>query len=286
MPCVRCRYELRGAEALGRCPECGLAVATSLAACTDPGLRRLVALRHPARIAWLLIVVAAAQFLCVMLQLAAPMLAAATLLSGMTETFSHRVRFWGWAISAVATAIATGCSRLCVDRSEGPLRSELGRWHGMLTVGLGAWSLAAAGAAFAAFQAPFLPDVWRSALPWIGVATQLPGMAMTLGGFSVLLGVAGRRTGVLAEATSARQAASMVNAVAAMTLVASLAMYWLRDRRDADWMQFLHITLLAACGCLGGLLLLGSAYLLSNAWLVARGLFAPPPRLEEMLTPD
>lgn len=286
MLCVRCRYELRGAEALGRCPECGLAVATSLATCTDPGLRRLVALRHPDRIGWLVIVVGVSQFLCVMLQLAAPMLAAATLLNGMTETFSHRVRFWGWATSAMVVAIAAGCSRLCIDRSERPLRAELGRWHDMLTVGLWAWSLAAGGAAFAAFQAPFLPDMWRSAMPWIGVATQLPGMAMALGGFSVLLGIAGRRTGVLTEAASARQAVRTVNAVAAMTLVSSLAMYWLRDRRDADWMQFLHITLLAASACLAGLLLLGSAYLLSNAWLVARGLFAPPPRLEEMLTED
>lgn len=211
------------------------------------------------------------------------MLAAATMLTGMSETFSQRVRCWGWALSAAMLVAAALCSHACVRRDEAPLRSELGRWRGLLSVGLWAWALAACGAAFAAFRGPFLPDVWRSALPWIGTATQLPGMAVALGGFSVLIGIAGRRSQAFNEAGSARQGVRLVNAVAAMTLVASLAMFWLRDRQDNDWMPFLHITLLAASACLGGLLLLGSAYLLSNAWLVAKALLSPAPRVEDVL---
>ena len=30
LPCIRCRYSLRSVDAMGRCPECGLAVVTTL----------------------------------------------------------------------------------------------------------------------------------------------------------------------------------------------------------------------------------------------------------------
>ena len=286
MPCLRCRYDLRGAEALGRCPECGLAVATTLASSTAPRARVLAALRRPRRVALLVLAAGLGQFLCVMLQLAAPMLSTATLLTGMNETFSHHVRFWGWTLSAMVLAGAAACSHACVDRAEGPLRAEMGRWRGLLSVGLWAWTLAAAGAAFAAWQAPFLPDVWRSALPWIGVATQLPGMTVAMAAFGVLLGIVGRRSLAFTESGAARQGVHLVNSVAAITLVTSLASFWLRGRQDADWMLWLHLLLLVASVCLAGLLLLGSAYLLSNSWLVARALVLPPPRLEDAIRDD
>lgn len=284
LPCIRCRYSLRSVDAMGRCPECGLAVVTTLAACTNPRLRAVAAIRHPTRVAVLVLIVGAAELTCVVTQLAAPMLSATSMLTGMAETFSHRLRFWGWAISALAIALAAIAASLFTGRSEVPLRAEWGRWRGTLIVGLWAWCLAAAGAAVASFQAPFLPDIWRSALPWIGVATQLPGMAVALTGYSVLLGIAGRRSQNFHEAESARRALRAVNTLAATALVASLAAFWLRNRDLADWQTLVWGTLLAGSVALAALLLLVSAYLMSHAWLVARGLMKPPPRLDEVLT--
>lgn len=284
LPCVRCRYSLRGVAAMGRCPECGLAVVTTLAACTDPGLRAMAAIRHPVRVALLVLAVGAAELTCVVAQLAAPMLSATSLLTGMVETFSHRLRFWGWAISALVTAAAAVAMPVLMGPREVPLRAEMGRWRGTLMVGLWAWSLAAAGGAVACFQAPFLPDIWRSALPWIGVATQLPGMAVALTGYAVLLGISGRRSQTSYEAESARRALRAVNTLAAMALVASLAAFWLRNRVSADWQTLAWGTLLAGAVALAALLLLMSAYLMSHAWLVARGLMKPPPRLDEVIS--
>ncbi|NBX24575.1 MAG: hypothetical protein EBQ99_00745 [Planctomycetes bacterium] len=283
LSCLRCRYQLRGLEALGRCPECGLPIVTSLAASTDPGQRAAAALRHPTRVALLVLMLGITELVCVVVQLAAPLLATTSMLTGMSEGFSHRLRFWGWAISAVVLAAAALATPVCTGPGEAPLRAEMGRWRSLLLVGLWAWSLAAAGAAVAADQAPFLPDIWRSALPWIGLATQLPGMAVALAAFAVLVGIAGRRSQTFSEAQAVRTSLRVINTVAAMAVVASLAGFWLRNR-DSDWQAITSGILLASSLALGAVLLLVSAYLASHAWLVARGLMKPAPRLEEVLS--
>jgi ABC-type Mn2+/Zn2+ transport system permease subunit len=75
----------------------------------------------------------------------------------------------------------------------------------------------------------------------------------------------------------------VINTVAAMAVVASLAGFWLRNR-DSNWQTVTSGILLASSLALGAVLLLGSAYMASHAWLVARGLMKPAPRLEEMLS--
>jgi hypothetical protein len=283
LTCLRCRYQLRGLAALARCPECGLPIVTSLAASTNPGQRAAAALRHPMRVALLVLALGMTELACVVVQLAAPLLSMTSMLTGMSEGFSHRLRFWGWAISAVILAAAALATPVCTGPSEAPLRAEMGRWRGWLMVGLWAWSLAAAGAAAAAFQAPFLPDIWRSALPWIGLATQLPGMAVALEAYAVLVGIAGRRSQTFSEAQAVRKSLPVINSVAAMAVVASLAGFWLRNR-DSDWQTVSSGILLSSSLALGAVLLLGSAFMASHAWLVARGLMKPAPRLEEMLS--
>lgn len=47
LPCVRCRYNLRGLTVKGMCPECGTSVRTTLLAVIDPKANELQPIKHP-----------------------------------------------------------------------------------------------------------------------------------------------------------------------------------------------------------------------------------------------
>ena len=55
LPCLRCKYDVRGLHADGRCPECGLDVIESIAAKVDPELAMLSPLARPRTAAWSLL---------------------------------------------------------------------------------------------------------------------------------------------------------------------------------------------------------------------------------------
>jgi len=56
LPCLRCKYDLRGLHADGLCPECGLELLDSIAARIDPEIAALLPLRRPKTAAWSLLV--------------------------------------------------------------------------------------------------------------------------------------------------------------------------------------------------------------------------------------
>jgi len=278
LSCVRCRHSLRGVAALGRCPECGTAVATSLAVSVDPGLRRLSALRHPGRVATLVMLLAMATLLCVALQLGGPMLDFVGGLTNQEGPFPGRVRLWGWLLSAATLAACLAALPWAAGRHETPLRAELGRWHRWMWIGLSAWAAAAVTAGVMQWNTPFLPDPVRRSLPWAGVALQLPGMAVALSAMQVLFGITGRRSQAFTEAGAARQSVRGMNTCAALMMVLAVAAPIVRTRMG--WPE-VAIGLQAAAGCLAGLLLMGAAYLTANAWWIARALVLPQPRLDE-----
>lgn len=47
LPCVRCKYNLKGLTVKGMCPECGISVRTTLLALVDPMAKELQPIRHP-----------------------------------------------------------------------------------------------------------------------------------------------------------------------------------------------------------------------------------------------
>jgi hypothetical protein len=278
LACVRCRHSLRGLAALGRCPECGTAVAASLAVSVDPGLRRLAALRHPGRVAALVLLLALATLLCVALQLGGPMLDLVGGLTNQESPFPGRVRLWGWLLSAAVLATCLAAMPWAAGRHEAPLRAELGRWHRWMWIGLLAWMAAAAAAGVMQWNAPFLSDPVRRSLPWAGVALQLPGMAITLSATQVLFNITGRRSQTFSEAGAARQSVRGMNTCAALAMVLAVAAPIVRTR--VGWPE-VAIGMQAGAGCLAALLLMGAAYLTANAWWIARALLLPQPRLDE-----
>lgn len=47
LPCIGCRYNLRGLSIRGRCPECGIAIRATILAVVDPRAKEFEPLRHP-----------------------------------------------------------------------------------------------------------------------------------------------------------------------------------------------------------------------------------------------
>ena len=280
LPCMRCRYELLGLPLMGACPECGLAVASSLAASMEHSQRALTDLRHPQRVAAAVVGGAVAVLACVALQMGAPMLATIESVTGQRGPFPDRVRLWGWIGSALALLLATLIAHAALGRGDPMLRRELGRWRGWMLLGGWSWFAAVVAGAALAWRGSGLPSFVAESLPWAGVAIQLPGMAAMLSGYHALLAITGRRSRAFTEAASARQSVRLLNGTAALLVVMTIAGLILQTRvvQGPDLQMLVGITSRIAAGCLAALLLFGAAYLVANAWWIARSLLLPPDR--------
>ena len=281
--CVRCGYDLRGVQVLGRCPECGAAVASSLAVSVDPSLRDLVALQHPALVATTLITCCTAPLACVALQLGGPMLSMFDMLTSRSSAITPRIRLWAWLLSTLVLVIALIMNHVLWLRRDPVLRAEMGRWRLWMLMGGWMWTLATAAAAWAQWNPQYLSDAVRSAMPWAGTAIQIPGMAMLLSALSVLLAITGRRSQAFREAGAARQSVKLLNLNAALLVVFSIASPVVHNR--LRW-GLLGNVIDAAVLALAGLLLFGSAYLVANAWWIGRALVLPPMKLEEAVSDE
>jgi hypothetical protein len=218
----------------------------------------------------------------VVFQLAAPMLASIDSLLGRPTLLQGQVRLWGWMVSFVVVLLTVALSTAGISRREAALRSEWSRWRTWMMVGLVAWMLALATAIALQWNGYRLPDSLRGALPWVGIAIQLPGMTCALAGFHPLLAIAGRRSQALREARAARQSVSLLNGTAALVVVSAISAPLL-FRLGFDWLSTVATTMAV---CTAVLLLFGAAYLLANAWWVARALVLPKPRTETLVQPD
>lgn len=279
--CMRCRYELLGQPVAGRCPECGLAVVASLAMRTDHLQHGEAALRRPGLVSAALVGGAMALLLSVALQVAGPMLSVVDTLRGQTSLLQGQVRLWGWIGSLLVVTIAGALAARATSAAEGGLRDELGRWRTWLLTGFVGWAAALAVAMVLQWNVVHLPDALRSSMPWIGVAIQLPGLTSALAGLNALLAITGRRSQSFAEAHAARQSVSLLNSTAALVVVFAIAVPMLH-RLEFD---VLAVTAMCVTGGLAALLLFGSAYLVANAWWVARALVLPKPHIEEVIEP-
>lgn len=280
LPCYRCGYDLTGSPVEGQCPECDLAIVASLAAMVDHAQNPQVALHSPWRVASALVACGLATLVSVALQLGAPMLLMIDTLMSRTSRLPITVRQIGWLGSAVAVLGATVLLHLALGMRESALRKELGRWRVWLLVGAWSWFLAATLALALQWKQVWLPDALRDALPWAGIAAQLPGMAAMLSGLHVLLAITGRRSQAYTEAQAARQSVQLLNAAAALAVVFSIASPILQHKLGWFWVAQ---TSRALSGCLAALLLFGAAYLVANTWWVARALVLPPMRVDQLL---
>jgi multisubunit Na+/H+ antiporter MnhF subunit len=171
-------------------------------------------------------------------------------------------------------------SHVALGRGEPMLRRELGRWRLWMLLGGWAWFVAVLASVVVAWRGTELPAFMRDALPWAGAAIQLPGMACMLSGFHALLAITGRRSRAFSEAASARQSVRLLNGTAALLVVMTIAGLILETRvvQGPDLQMLVGITSRIAAACLAALLLFGAAYLVANAWWIARSLLLPPDR--------
>jgi len=291
LKCIRCAYQLRGAQALGRCPECGMAVTASLASSVDPRMREMAALEHPKRIAFALAAAGIAPLLCVALQVGAPMLAMTDSLTNRASAFPQSVRLWAWIACAAALLFALSAQYILWSAQESAFRSEMGRWRFWMVLGAWLWMLALVTAVLMMLNPQLLADVFsdavckaiRNALPIAGTALQLPGMAMMLSGLSAMLAITGRRSRTFREAGSARQSVKLLNQNVSLLVVLCIASPILRTRLGWDVLSIVSDTAVAA---LAGLLLFGAAYLATNSYWIARALLLPPLPIEEAISQD
>lgn len=277
--CGRCRYELLGQPVSGRCPECGLAVATSLALRTDHLQHGEAELRRPTLVAAAIVTTAAMLLACVVLQLAAPMLASIDQLFRQVSALPARIRLWGWIGSLVAVTLSGLLLSRATSRQEAALQSEWGRWRLWMIIGHAAWALALAAATLLRWNDVHLDNSIRAAIPWVGIAVQLPGMSCALASYHALLAIVGRRSQALIEARAARQSVTLMNSTAALVVVFAVSAPLLQ-RLEFDWASGVAV---AGAICLSILLLFGAAYLFANAWWVARALVLPKPRVEDFV---
>jgi hypothetical protein len=279
LACMRCGYDLLRQPIDGRCPECGLPVASSLALRLDHLQHGEAALRRPGRVAAAVVMAAVNILLSTVLQLAAPLLASLDSLRGQVSLLQGQVRLWGWMVS-LASVLVSGFLLWSATRpSEVALHSELGRWRRWMLVGHVAWAVALAIAAGMEWFDYAFSDPLRNSIPWGGVAIQLPGMTCALSAFHALLAITGRRSQALREARAARQSVTLMNTTAALAVVFAIAVPLLH-RLEQDWASTFAM---AGAACMSVLLVFGAAYLLANAWWVAHALLLPKSKIEDMV---
>ncbi|MCE9618280.1 MAG: hypothetical protein K8R92_00015 [Planctomycetes bacterium] len=271
--CDRCKYDLHGLALLDVCPECGLAVATTLAGSEDQTVRSLVALQRPHRVAALMIAIPLACLLAAVLQSAGPLLAFIDSMSNQTSRFAEQVRFWGWSASFALVAVAILIAMLALLPAELSLRAEMRRWRHWLNSGLLLWAATLA-AIIVVSMRPVLP---RGVLEMIAPALQLPAFAITLISYRRLIFVCGRRSQAFREAGAARQKINLLIYALGLVMVGAIASPILRNRLGWDLVAVLADSLVVIET---GILIFGLAYLVANAWWIAHSLLMPPMKFD------
>jgi len=274
--CDGCKYDLYGCDLLDVCPECALAVVTTLAGNSDSQIRALVALQRPHRVAAFLVAVPLTCMLAAVLQSAGPMIAFFDFMSGQTSRFAAQIRFFGWAASC-ALVIAT-CLIACwgLLASEFSLRAEMRKWRVWLNGGLLLWmaTLIAIIVCVIEFQSQdWIMECLKTSAP----ALQLPAFTIVLISYRRLLMVCGRRSQAFREAGAARQNINLLIYTLGLVALGAFASPILHHKLGWDWAALLSDSLVAVES---GVLIFGLAYLVANAWWIARSLLLPPMKFE------
>ncbi len=274
--CDGCKYDLHGCDLLDVCPECALAVVTTLAGNSDSQIRALVALQRPHRVAIFLVAVPLACLLAAVVQSAGPMIAFIDFMSGQTSRFAGQIRFFGWAASCVFMALAFAIAYFGLLASEFSLRAEMRKWRVWLNGGLLLWiaTLITIIACSIGLQSQeWIMDSLKTSAP----ALQLPAFAIVLISYRRLLMVCGRRSQAFREAGAARQNINLLIYTLGLVALGAFASPILLHKLGWDVAALLSDSLVVVES---GVLIFGLSYLVANAWWIARSLLLPPMKFE------
>ena len=274
--CDRCKYDLHGCGLFNVCPECGLAVATTLAGHSDLQIRALVALQRPARVATFLVAIPLVCMLCAVLQSAGPMIAFFDSMSGQSTKIAEQIRVFGWRASCVLMALALVIACMGLLASEFSLRAEMRKWRVWLNGGLLLWVATLIVIIVSAIK--LQSQEW--VMDWLKMsapALQLPAFAMVLISYRRLLLVCGRRSQAFREAGSARQNINLLIYTLGLVALGAFASPILLHKLGWEVAAMVSDSLVAVESAV---LIFGLAYLVANAWWIARSLLLPPMKFE------
>ena len=116
--CVRCRYDLAGLHAYGRCPECGSPVIASVAEHADADIAGIAQPDdgHAASVA--VVAVTAAPLACALLQGSGPAMRQVDALAGRGSSFPSQVERPAWLVCAAAIGVATALAARGLSRAR------------------------------------------------------------------------------------------------------------------------------------------------------------------------
>jgi hypothetical protein len=284
MHCRNCGYDLRGLDACGRCPECGLDVWASVVHSVDPASSRLPSLRNPVAVGNSLLVLTACMFigaLLVVLPTVSATIEDAQPAAGARGWWT-RLPSMDWRFAAMLLlAVAWGVWTLAPPRGSephGPVWDDIWR----LGVGYAGWLACAT--MFANISDPLaLSDRQpRLVLALAGGAFALIGLFGLRGVFSII----GQRSREYRRMQGGRQSVELimvaVGGVMMGTLIAHAARFGLAPQ---SWNFGVRTMGRAVQAMSMFMLLIGLAYLVVNAWAIRGAIRKPPPALDEVLLP-
>lgn len=282
--CRRCGYDLRGLQADGRCPECGLDIWSSVLSTVDPAASRLPSLRNPPAVGNAIFILMIAMLVGMLLTIA-PSVAHVidSWNSSGLSAWSENVAGLSWPVTALLVAVGLWAVWLLAP----PRGSEL---HG--TVWNDIWRIALGYCGWLVFAAIWqqwngaparLLEAQRLALHVAAAVFATIGLIGLRGAFDIV----GHRSREYRRSQGGRQSLELVIAAIAAGVLGALTRYL----GGLDWFAAGWRDSAKAIGQIvlwvgHFMVLIGLAYLVVNAWWIRRSLCRPPPPLDQILMPQ
>ncbi len=267
--CVRCRYDLAGLHAYGRCPECGSPVIASVAEHADAEVAGIAQPDdgHAASVA--VVAVTAGPLACALLQGSGPAMRQVDALAGRGSSFPSQVERPAWLACAAVIGVATALAARGLSRARNPaLHASIG--HGRLVrLQVAGWSWCAVLAGAFAFS--LMPAGNFASMPIVALAAQMLPAVLWLMGAAPVLARLGALSRTYREARHGQQSAELVSLTLAMGITLAVAMPAVRAALGEDWAMVGSILALF----LVLITLLGMAYMAANGWVIAQALRRP-----------
>lgn len=278
--CRKCGYDLRGLQAGGLCPECGLDIWSSVQHTVDPTASRLPSIRNPRAVGnavfWLT--------LCLLAGMVVMMWPVA---SELVRDFSRgRWRVWPHAlnINTWFWAAVIGIVGLLSVRTLAPPRgAEPGStvWKDIWRIAVGFSGALVFGALWVQFiDAPGLHGVRQRLAIHLAAASYA---TISLMGLRSVFNVIGQRSREYRRSQGGRQNLELVIAALVAGFLAAMLHYFAR----MQWLPRMWINLSRmAMWASHFMVLIGLAYMLVNAWWIRQALRKPPPAVDQVLAPN
>jgi hypothetical protein len=282
--CRKCGYNLRGLQADGKCPECGLDIWSTVLSTVDPAAGRLPSLRNPPA-------VGNAILLLTICMLGGTVLLATPTISRMLNAWQPSTQMdWTqgipeltWPFAALLGVLgAWALWRLAPPRGSEP--------HGAVWIDI--WRVGAGLIGWLTFSTGWLAFAESPGL--IGNQQRLvlhlaAAVFATIGllGLRGVFGIIGQRSREYRRSRGGRQSLELIITAICAGLLAAAADYvtrlgWFPGR----WRGELRMLCTIIIWMSTFMVLIGLTYLVMNAWWIRQALRRPPPLADQILMPQ